>query len=191
MLAKRPVHPPHLRRLECHLREQAHSHKGSVCLAKAARQKDGLCSIMTTPEMYQLPLILWERACSRRGRYIRHISGGWNAIFVSKLTPTRAAFPCESSASERWALLNHDHTRDVSVAANPVGASLLAKRPRHPLHLWRLKCRLCEQAHPHYLHVPLHLRSWQNPELLFPSIANIVTNAVLLARANPDDGGTD
>jgi hypothetical protein len=31
----------------------------------------------------------------------------------------------------------------------------------------------------------------KNPELLFPSIANIVTNAVLFARANPDDGDID
>lgn len=31
----------------------------------------------------------------------------------------------------------------------------------------------------------------KKPELLFPSIANIVTSAVLFARANPDDGDTD
>ena len=28
---------------------------------------------------------LWERACSRRCRCSRYISGGWNAVFVSKV----------------------------------------------------------------------------------------------------------
>ncbi|MEX6663813.1 hypothetical protein, partial [Pseudomonas sp. W2-17] len=31
---------------------------------------------------------LWERACSRIGRYIHAIFSVWNAVFVSKLTPT-------------------------------------------------------------------------------------------------------
>ena len=40
----------------------------------------------------QLAPILWERACSRRGEYIRRILSGGNAVFVSKLTPTGAVF---------------------------------------------------------------------------------------------------
>ena len=44
------------------------------------------CDFPATPEP------LWERACSRRGQYIRWISSGEAAAFVSKLTPTGTAY---------------------------------------------------------------------------------------------------
>ena len=102
LLAKGLEHPPNCQRLKCRLREQAHSHKGCVCCEKARCQK--------TPQMYLPTACRWERACSRRGWCIQPIVSGWNAVFVSKLTPTSPA-----------------NRPRYQIDGDSVGASLLAK----------------------------------------------------------------
>ena len=74
LLAKRPVQTKHSCRLQLRLRQQAGSH--SLCCAT----------------------ILWERACSRRGRYRRNIHVASKHVFASKLPPTVCVVPrsCES-----------------------------------------------------------------------------------------------
>jgi len=70
--------------------------------------------------------ILWERACSRRGQYIQNIFGTRTIAFASKLAPT------------------------VFVGVlDFVGASLLAKRPVHPKHIWSPGHCLRKQACSH------------------------------------------
>ena len=62
LLAKGAVHPPDSQRLSCSLREQAHSHR--MCFA--TRKRD-----VRTPQISLPTRGSWERACSRRRRYIR------------------------------------------------------------------------------------------------------------------------
>ncbi|WP_282372785.1 hypothetical protein, partial [Pseudomonas sp. PS02290] len=67
---------------------------------------------------------------SRRGPNIRKKISGSNTFFASKLAPTRIA-----SAS-----------RMLAADDGPVGASLLANRPGHPINLQRLNERLRPDA---------------------------------------------
>ena len=75
--AKRPVHPKHVHRLQHCLRKQACSHRF------------GVLPDLPSLELAQAP---WERACSRRGRYIRCILTGCNIVFAKTLAPTGFAY---------------------------------------------------------------------------------------------------
>ena len=51
-------------------------------------------------------LTLWERACSRRGQYIRYFPIGLNIAFASKLAPTKNsphALSQQRHLPTRWA----------------------------------------------------------------------------------------
>src|ERR1700712_369824 len=106
---------------------------------------------MPTPKMPLPTQILWERACSRRGRYIRQIFSGSNTVFVSKVERhpghSHKCIVCRGVAAHlKDGLCSIMTTRDVSVAAKSVGASLLAKAPVHSPNLQRLKHGLREQG---------------------------------------------
>ena len=105
LLAKRLVHPNILQLQDQRLREQARSHRFRIrhtalpFFAGKPRSNRHLirprlhdprqvvldpdCKVFT--QLYQYP---WERACSRRGRYIPTFSDCRTTAFASKLAPT-------------------------------------------------------------------------------------------------------
>ncbi len=119
LLAKGPVQAPKTARLIHRLREQARSHKGlTACNRRSACHTHSL----------------WERACSRKGRYRLRNS-------APDQSPSRA------SSLPQWSYCIQSAERLPHALS--VGASLLAKGPVNAPKTTRLINRLREQVGSH------------------------------------------